>query len=102
MSAQTAYQITHMEVQQALKTLERARRHFLEIQLLCHDMPNAEAAPLLNAPTEEDHANATLIAAAPDLLEALQELCTVPNKHRPDSVWDAARAAIAKATEVRP
>lgn len=47
--------------------------------------------------TEEARANARLIAAAPELLEALIELCAAPNKHRPERVWDQARAAIAKA-----
>jgi hypothetical protein len=47
---------------------------------------------------EVDYANARLIAAAPDLLAALQELVLCPNKFRPDSVWEAARLAIAKAT----
>jgi len=46
-----------------------------------------------------DHAaNARLIAAAPDLLAALQDCVAVPNKNRPDEVWQRARAAIAKAT----
>jgi hypothetical protein len=40
---------------------------------------------------------AQLIAAAPDLLHALEELCLAPNKHRPDEYWEAARVAIAKA-----
>lgn len=48
-------------------------------------------------PTKKEMANARLITAAPDLLEALKELVAVPNKHRPDRVWDEARAAIAKA-----
>lgn len=43
-------------------------------------------------------ANARLWAAAPDLLAALVELVAVPNKHRPDRVWNEARVAIAKAT----
>jgi len=43
-------------------------------------------------------ANARLIAAAPELLEALQDCVAVPNKNRPDEVWQRARAAIAKAT----
>jgi len=43
-------------------------------------------------------ANAHLIAAAPQLLEALTELCELPNKKRPDWVWEQARAAIKKAT----
>jgi hypothetical protein len=47
----------------------------------------------------EDRANARLIAAAPELLAALQELVAVPNKKRPDRVWGAARAAILKATQ---
>lgn len=41
--------------------------------------------------------NARLIAAAPDLLAALEELCLAPNKHRPEEYWEAARAAITKA-----
>ena len=43
-------------------------------------------------------ANARLIAAAPELLAALQACLAVPNKNRPDYIWDDARAAIAKAT----
>lgn len=55
-------------------------------------------------PIEESKANASLIAAAPDLLEALRELLNAPD---PDEVEDAtprfravmkAHAAIAKAT----
>ena len=48
--------------------------------------------------TSTELANARLIAAAPELLAALQELVLAPNKIRPDKYWDAARAAIAKAT----
>jgi hypothetical protein len=43
------------------------------------------------------NANARLIAAAPELLAALQACLAVPNKNRPDYIWDNARAAIAKA-----
>ena len=43
-------------------------------------------------------ARAKLDAAAPDLLEALCELVSLPNKQRPDRIWAQARAAIAKAT----
>jgi type VI protein secretion system component VasF len=42
-------------------------------------------------------ANARLIAAAPELLAALKELCSAPNKKRPERVWEEARAAIVKA-----
>lgn len=42
-------------------------------------------------------ANARLISAAPDLLEALENLVNSFEKHRPKEYWDAARAAIAKA-----
>ena len=49
-------------------------------------------------PVDEANANARLISAAPDLLAALQELVLAPNKVRPEKYWDAARAAIAKAT----
>jgi hypothetical protein len=51
----------------------------------------------LNADCE---ANARLIAAAPDMLEALQLLMTaIDGGHAPQlDIWDNARAAIAKAT----
>lgn len=41
--------------------------------------------------------NAKLIAAAPDLLEALQDALHAYDKHGEHSEWDFARAAIAKA-----
>lgn len=41
--------------------------------------------------------SAHLFAAAPDLLAALQDLEGSFEKHRPKAMWDAARAAIAKA-----
>lgn len=41
--------------------------------------------------------NARLIAAAPDMLKALDDLVNSFEKHRPKEYWDAARAAIAKA-----
>lgn len=55
--------------------------------------------------TEETRANARLIAAAPELLEALEtilEMCDgyVPNTSK--VVWANARAAIAKATGSQP
>lgn len=42
-------------------------------------------------------ANANLIAAAPELLEALQDALHAHDKHGEHSEWDFARAAIAKA-----
>lgn len=42
-------------------------------------------------------ANANLIAAAPDLLEALQDVLHAYDKHGEHSEWDFARAAISKA-----
>lgn len=42
-------------------------------------------------------ANAQLIAAAPDLLEALQDALHAYDKHGEHSEWDFARAAISKA-----
>lgn len=42
-------------------------------------------------------ANAQLIAAAPEMLAALEDLVNSFEKHRPKTYWDAARAAIAKA-----
>jgi hypothetical protein len=49
----------------------------------------------------ENEANARLIAAAPDLLEALTDLLGWQTL-APDDVVAAARAAIAKAEEVKP
>ncbi|HCJ9395011.1 TPA: hypothetical protein NV922_001317 [Escherichia coli] len=41
--------------------------------------------------------NANLIAAAPELLEALQDVIHAHDKHGEHSEWDFARTAIAKA-----
>lgn len=48
----------------------------------------------------EGIANARLISAAPDLLAALQTLCSMRDMSSDQltAAWDAARAAIAKAT----
>jgi hypothetical protein len=46
-----------------------------------------------NLPIEDAHK----IAAAPDLLKALEALVNSFEKHRPKALWDAARDAIAKA-----
>lgn len=40
---------------------------------------------------------ARLIASAPDMLKALDDLINSFEKHRPKAYWDAARAAVAKA-----
>jgi hypothetical protein len=45
--------------------------------------------------TLENEANARLISAAPDLLEALQEVVAISD--RKHDAWDKAKAAIAKA-----
>lgn len=45
----------------------------------------------------EQAANANLIAAAPELLEALQDALHAHDKHGEHSEWDFSRAAIAKA-----
>ena len=60
----------------------------------CH--PDREKGASI-ADGHERLANADLIAAAPELLEALEALVLLPNKQRPAEVWEAARAAIAKA-----
>lgn len=44
-----------------------------------------------------DKTNAPLIAAAPDLLEALQEVIAISD--RKHNSWEKAKAALAKATE---
>jgi len=49
---------------------------------------------------QECDANACLIAAAPDLLEALETLCTGPIKIHGADVWKRARLAIDKARGV--
>lgn len=46
---------------------------------------------------DECAANAHLIAAAPELLEALQDALHAYDKHCEHSEWDFARAVIAKA-----
>jgi len=47
--------------------------------------------------TEEDYANANLIAAAPDLLEALQEVVKVLDSAGREAATLKAKAAISKA-----
>jgi len=47
--------------------------------------------------SDKAKANAKLIAAAPELLEALQDALHAHDKHGEHSEWDFARAAIAKA-----
>ena len=46
---------------------------------------------------EREYANARLIAAAPELLEALQDALHAYDKHGEHPEWDFARAAISKA-----
>ena len=60
-----------------------------------------DVASVLCDETGNAAANARLIAAAPALLEALQNII----EHKYDSYpinWDAARAAVAQATGVKP
>lgn len=47
------------------------------------------------ATDQESRANAKLMAAAPDLLEALKEVIKISDRN--DDAWDKAKAAIAKA-----
>lgn len=70
----------------------RAGRNNLEVVLLHVDKWPREAV-------NESHANASLIAAAPDLLYALQEFVRNPGG---DHTEEIALAAIAKATGVQP
>lgn len=57
---------------------------------------NGKAFAYVHDGDETAEANARLIAAAPELLEALQELCSFDLLTQ--DKWDKARAAIAKAT----
>ena len=70
----------------------------------------ADAKTFHNMRQADTKANARLIAAAPDLLQALQQLISGDERDRADGLhlyqkgsprdktWDAARSAIAKAT----
>ena len=54
-------------------------------------------------PSEEGEANARLIAAAPDLLAALQNIrASRQNGHNESEAWGWVDAAIAKATGAQP
>jgi hypothetical protein len=59
----------------------------------------AACGPTANG-SEEQEANAKLIAAAPDLLEALKNLEN-DNGQIPDHAWKLVRDAIAKATTIQ-
>lgn len=50
----------------------------------------------IEAATRNEREDALLIAAAPDLLEALQDALHCYDKHGEHSEWDFARAAISK------
>jgi hypothetical protein len=71
---------------------------------LCIDEPfMAEIATLYHGEGEEQEANARLIAAAPEMLEALMALNDLRGAWSPPddvikAAWAKARAAIAKAT----
>lgn len=56
--------------------------------------------PFASCKHHDQEANARLIAAAPELLEALQRVCSHGERTSAqiDADWDHARAAIAKAT----
>lgn len=69
---------------------------------LCIDSPSGNVGLMnLARPKAESEANARIVAAAPDLLEALIELATEERRDDDDPVLEAARAkaraAIAKA-----
>ena len=58
----------------------------------------------VRADCKEGKANARLIAAAPDLLEALKFLvrCSAPMTGQQEQCWISIRSALAKATGVTP
>lgn len=66
---------------------ERNRKFFIAS---CFDVPD------LSPDANTSEANARLIAAAPELLEALREVVAISD--RKHNAWDKAHAAIAKAT----
>lgn len=75
------------------------RKKALEINIVSGNRPFVATAWPANHPDKEQEANARLIAAAPDLLKALEELLEVTDFHELyGSRTEAARAAIAKAT----
>lgn len=89
MGAETGLSI----VQSGLKTYE-----WEFIAMVCQsDASDERMGRQLFILPEEQMANATLIAAAPDLLEALKGMLIVSNLFTDSPYHEAARAAIAKA-----
>jgi hypothetical protein len=84
-------------------TQYRDSRGYVRIQSNVQGGPVAFIEEMNNTGgTEQDHANARLIAAAPELLEALERITRVASVEltgRRDDVLEQARAAIAKATQ---
>lgn len=77
--------------------------HTKQTTLAAHEriaMPGACAAGVwsMGCDRETVLATARLIAAAPELLEALEKLCAIDDIASWAPEWDVARAAIAKAT----
>ncbi len=60
--------------------------------------PGGVIVALVSTLSANVKADAMLIAAAPDMLKALVDLVNSFEKHRSKDLWDAARAAIAKAS----
>ncbi|WP_312999673.1 hypothetical protein [Leclercia sp.] len=67
------------------------------IMIVCEEKILACVGPSEDTDLRSDKANAMLIAAAPELLEALQDALHSYDKHGEYPEWDFARAAIAKA-----
>jgi hypothetical protein len=77
------------------KILYAAQDEMTEAECIAEEMPVVSVGPIdyaefANAGTEEERANARLIAAAPDLLEAARE------------VWEARKEIFANGTDVAP
>jgi hypothetical protein len=64
-----------------------------------YGLANQCSRALAESSAMAEQADARLIAAAPELLAALEGLVSSFEKHRPKELWDAARAAIAMATQ---
>lgn len=79
-----------------------SRKPYLRVRGTCLGRLYKIANVLLGFSTEESKANARLIAAAPELLEALESIRDLPAHPMRKRAVEIATAAIAKATGEQP